>query len=47
VVYGSYTDSSAVLDGFTIFAGNANGGSLTYFLGGGMSSIKAVRPWQI
>jgi hypothetical protein len=36
VVYASYTNSTAVLDGFTIYAGNANVSSLTYFLGGGM-----------
>lgn len=36
VVFGKSTNSTAVLDGFTIFAGNANGNSLDYNYGGGM-----------
>ncbi len=45
VVVGSYTNSTAVLDGFTIYAGNANVTALTYFLGGGMyNSIRQSDP---
>jgi predicted outer membrane repeat protein len=36
VVTGGGTNSTAVLDGFTIYAGNANVISSSYFLGGGM-----------
>jgi len=36
VVTGSGTDATAVLDGFTITAGNANSGSYPGYMGGGM-----------
>jgi hypothetical protein len=38
VVTGMNTDSTAVLDGFTIYAGNANVNNLSYSSGGGMYS---------
>jgi hypothetical protein len=36
VVTGSQTDETAVLDGFTITGGNANGEDQDYFIGGGL-----------
>jgi len=39
VVTGSETDATAVLDGFTITAGNANGYDAEYSAGGGMFNI--------
>jgi hypothetical protein len=41
VVTGSGTDATAVLDGFTIEGGNANGASGSLFMGGGMYSNAA------
>ena len=44
VVTGSGTDGTAVLDGFTITAGNADSASLPDGAGGGCTTTQAVRP---
>ena len=40
VVTGSFTNSTAILDGFTITGGNANGGIIIYQYGGGMLNVQ-------
>ncbi|MEO7910279.1 MAG: choice-of-anchor Q domain-containing protein [Roseiflexaceae bacterium] len=42
VVTSNGTDATAILDGFTITAGNANGGSLEFSSGGGLLNVKGA-----
>ncbi len=46
VVTGSGTASTAILDGFTIIAGKADGGWPHYYGAAGWSTVVAARRWQ-